>query len=75
MATLTIRDVPERTRQSLKERAARNNRSMEAEIRAILMEITAPDVNFIERWIGRSAELRGEIQLPQRSQARALDLG
>ena len=36
MATLTIRDVDEELRATLRVRAARNGRSMEAEVRAIL---------------------------------------
>jgi plasmid stability protein len=36
MATLTIRNLRDATRQALRERAARNGRSMEAEARVIL---------------------------------------
>ena len=36
MATLTIRDVDEELRATLRVRATRNGRSMEAEVRAIL---------------------------------------
>ena len=36
MATLTIRNLPEAVRQSLRQRAALNGRSMEAEVRDIL---------------------------------------
>jgi plasmid stability protein len=38
MATLNIRNVPESVRTSLRLRAARNGRSMEAEVRTILAE-------------------------------------
>ena len=40
MATLTIRNLPEETRERLRVRAARRGRSMEAEARAILTEAT-----------------------------------
>lgn len=36
MSTLTIRKVPETTHAKLRERAARNGRSVEAEVRSIL---------------------------------------
>jgi plasmid stability protein len=36
MATLTIRNVPERVHQALRRRAAENARSVEAEVRALL---------------------------------------
>ncbi len=36
MATLTIRNLPDDVQQSLRERAARRGRSMEAEVRDIL---------------------------------------
>ncbi|WP_291049976.1 toxin-antitoxin system [Herbiconiux sp.] len=36
MATITVRDLDETTRAKLRIRAARNGRSMEAEVRAIL---------------------------------------
>lgn len=36
MATLTIRNLPDETQQALRELAAANRRSMEAEVRAIL---------------------------------------
>jgi plasmid stability protein len=41
MATLTIRNLRDSTRQALRERAARNGRSMEAEVREILDDVTA----------------------------------
>lgn len=40
MATLTIRNLPEEVRERLRVRAARRGRSMEAEVRAILTEVT-----------------------------------
>ncbi|MFB2584439.1 FitA-like ribbon-helix-helix domain-containing protein [Herbiconiux liukaitaii] len=41
MATITVRDLDERTRDQLRVRAARNGRSMEAEVREILKSAVA----------------------------------
>jgi plasmid stability protein len=41
MSTLTIRKLPEETKARLRERAARAGRSMEAEVREILVAIAA----------------------------------
>ena len=41
MATIPVRNVLEKTRRELKRRAARNGRSMEAEVRMILDEVAA----------------------------------
>jgi plasmid stability protein len=44
VATLTIRNLPAETHRALKERARSANRSMEAEVRAILeQQIRPPD--------------------------------
>lgn len=42
MATLTIRGLDDETRNRLRVRAARNGRSMEAEVRAILHDQLSP---------------------------------
>ena len=42
MATLTIRNLPAETHRALKQRARAANRSMEAEVRAILEEQAVP---------------------------------
>jgi plasmid stability protein len=74
MATLTIRNLPEETRQALKHRAARNNRSMEAEARAILQGAAA-ETDFVDAWLEATARLRGEpLPTPERSQPREVDL-
>jgi len=46
MASLTLRDVPKRTVDTLKRRAARNHRSLNGEIQAILTYI----VSFSEKF-------------------------
>ncbi|MCA1943446.1 MAG: Arc family DNA-binding protein [Yonghaparkia sp.] len=74
MATLTIRNLPEPVRRSLKERAAAHNRSMEAEVRSILENAVAAPPDFIARWIAAAATNRGDIELPDRTPARPVDL-
>lgn len=74
MATLTIRNLPEPIRRSLKERAAAHNRSMEAEVRSILEQSVAAQPNFIDRWIASAESLRGDLELPARTMARPVDL-
>ena len=71
MATLTIRNLPEATKRALKERAARHDRSMEAEVRDILQSATTTDTNFVDTWLERAASLRGDFELPERSAVRA----
>jgi len=74
MATLTIRNLSESTRRALKERAARHNHSMEAEVRAILDSAVAQDNDFIGAWLGAAEGLRGDFDVPPRSPARSIDL-
>jgi len=45
MATLTIRNLPDEVRQRLRMRAARAGRSMEAEVRAILCQVSSEGVS------------------------------
>lgn len=74
MATLTVRNLSDETRKALRERAARNDRSMEAEARAILdSAVSRP--NHIARWLDDTQGLRGDdLELPERAPARELDL-
>lgn len=75
MATLTIRNLSEEARSALKVRAARNSRSMEAEVRDILERAARTDVNYIRGWLARAVELRGDdLELPEREPARDIDL-
>lgn len=74
MATLTVRGLSEQTRRALKERAARNDRSMEAEARAILDEAVT-ERTFAVDWIYATEPLRGEdVPVPERSMPRAVDV-
>jgi len=56
MATLTIRNLPEEVRERLRIRAARNGRSMEAEVRTILCQSSFEDADqrsfdALQRWV------------------------
>ena len=71
MATLTIRDLDEELRASLRVRAARHGRSMEAEVREILRDAlarpAAPD-QLGTRIRQRFATIGGaELELPART--------
>jgi plasmid stability protein len=48
MATLTIRNLPEEVHQGLRQRAAANGRSMEAEARVVLSQVVAPAEGGVE---------------------------
>jgi antitoxin FitA len=76
MATLTIRDLDESLKRSLRMRAASRNRSMEEEarqiLRAALLEPPAPAQDLASRIRARFADLGGvELVLPQREPVRA----
>ena len=74
MATLTIRNLSDSTRQELKERAARHNRSMEAEVRAILETAVRSETGFMRRWVENTAGLGADIDLPERRAPREFTL-
>lgn len=76
MATLTVRNLSEQARAALKVRAAKNNRSMEAEVRAILEDAARGNAGFVTNWLDQARELRGiDFVPPDRSPAREVDLG
>ena len=63
MATLYVRDVPEKLYRRLRARARRNGRSLNAEVlelidEAVLRELTSDEITV------RLAELAAEIDLP-----------
>jgi plasmid stability protein len=67
MATITVRDLPDDVQRRLKQRAAANDRSMEAEARAILSAAVAVP-GFGTAWLALAASYRGdEFLLPARS--------
>lgn len=69
MATLTIRQLDERTHARLRGRAAQHGRSVEAEVRAILDAVVdLPEQNFLLALHSAVAEVGGvELELPERS--------
>ncbi len=74
MPVLTIRNVPEETKKRLRIRAAEHDRSMEAELRAILDSALGkpePPENLAEAIHRRFAKFGGvELELPERTPAR-----
>jgi plasmid stability protein len=71
MSTLTIRNVEPAVKEQLRVRAARNGRSMEAELRHILSEVVAAEhpreLNLAEAIRRRFAPFGGvELELPPR---------
>lgn len=67
MAVITVRDLDERVKHRLKRRAAANNRSMEAEVRAIL-GAAVTDGDLVSTWLHATVDLRGDpLPLPARS--------
>jgi len=71
---LTVRNVSHETRQALKERAVRNDRSMEAEARAILEEAVRRP-NHVAHWLEGARSLRGDdLETPPRESPRDVDL-
>jgi plasmid stability protein len=74
MATITVRNLDDEVQLRIKKRAAANNRSMEAEARAILSAAVGAQ-GFGAAWIEATRGLRGDdLPIPPRSAARELDL-
>lgn len=58
MAQILIRNLPDSTKATLRERAARHGRSMEAEARSILVDVIAAGENdLVLEWIDAAAEV------------------
>jgi plasmid stability protein len=75
MATLTVRNLSDEARAALRVRAARNNRSMEAEVRDILERAAREGSGFVLGWLERADKLRGDdLVLSERAPARVVDL-
>ena len=74
MASITIRNLDEETKRRLRVRAAKVNRSMEEEARAILraaLAEEAPTVHLVERIVARFQKLGGvELNLAEREPIR-----
>ena len=77
MATLTIRQLDERTHARLRGRAAKHGRSVEAEVRAILdATVDLPDENFLLALRAAMVEVGGvDLELePRTDRPRSVDL-
>jgi antitoxin FitA len=79
VAAVSVRDLDDDVKERLRIRAARNGRSMEAEIRAILISAVAephPSDGMLSTLAGRFGSLGGvELDLPPRATpARAADV-
>ena len=74
MAAITVRNLDDDVQRLIKQRAAQNNRSMEAEARAILSAAVKPNT-FISVWLDL-ARMNPDtgIEPPVRSAPRDLDL-
>jgi plasmid stability protein len=62
MATLTIRNLPDETRDALRVRAARHGRSMEAEVRQVLIESATSEMRLAK---GPTEEQRAAMRALQ----------
>jgi antitoxin FitA len=78
MAALSIRDLDDEVRERLRVRAAQHGRSMEAEVRAILVEAVMDSggaESLFDSLRERIGALGGvELELPDRTAARLADL-
>jgi plasmid stability protein len=67
-----VRNLDQETRDALRQQAARNGRSTEAEVRWILAEAVR-ERGWVCSWLDNAAKLRGEdLPLPKRSKSREL---
>lgn len=78
MAAVSIRDLDDQVKERLRVRAARNGRSMEAEIRVILADAVSEagsSEGLFTTLVDRFADIGGvELELPPRAtRARAAD--
>jgi plasmid stability protein len=71
MAAITVRNLDDHVKQRLRVRAARHGRSMEAEVRAIIVEAVGAEVepkNILMALHERFAELGGvDLDIPPRN--------
>jgi plasmid stability protein len=71
MAAITVRNLDDRLKERLRVRAARHGRSMESEVRAILVEAVAEpgdSDDLFQSMLDRFGEIGGvELDLPARN--------
>lgn len=74
MASVTIRNLPDDVKQDLRERAARNGRSLEDEARRALIALVRPEPVVPRKSIGKmlyeGSRPGVELPVPSRSKAR-----
>ena len=79
MASVTIRNLPDDVKQGLRERAARNGRSLEEEARRALIALVRPEVlperTSIGQMLYEMSRPGIDLPIPPRSRARMPDLG
>ena len=73
MATLTVHNLDEELKQSLRQRAAEHGCSMEEEVRSILRQVLQPpttEQGVGQRLAQRFAEVSTDLELPHRQRPR-----
>ena len=70
MASLTVRGIPETEKEALRVRAAKNGRSMEAELRCVIHEAVKSDIDNEDTGLAAAIRRRfapyGGVDLPER---------
>jgi len=75
MATLTVHNLDEELKQSLRQRAAEHGCSMEEEVRSILRQVLQPPITeqgLGQRLAQRFSEVSTDLELPHRQRPRTL---
>lgn len=68
MPTLTIRNVEDHIHQRLREIAAKNGRSVEAEVRTLIADyVAAPKVNFLLELRKNIGDTGADLEIPART--------
>lgn len=68
---IVVRKLPPGLKQGLRERAASHGRSVEAEVRQILMDVVFPQ-NIVVQWLDATADLEPgpDLEIPARDLGR-----
>lgn len=70
--SVVVRKLPAGVKQGLRERAAAHGRSVEAEIRQILVDVVFPPEDFVLEWIAGAGRLPDgpDLEVPERQSGR-----
>jgi len=70
--SVIVRKLPPGVKQGLRKRAAEHGRSVEAEVRQILVDIVFPSDDFVIEWIegGRELPPGPDLEIPERAAGR-----